>query len=158
MGHDGARQALIVTRPAHSTPEIRDATVDLVVTSPPFLTVVDYKLDNWLRCWFCGIDPGAVHITHTGNLETWQSAMTLVFHELGRVLKPGGFVAFEVGEVRKGSVRLEDVVLVCAAAAGLLPILVLINSQRFTKTANVWGVSNNRIGTNTNRVVVLQKN
>jgi len=33
---------------------------------------------------------------------------------------------------------------------------VLINSQQFTKTANIWGVSNNRMGTNTNRIVVLQ--
>ena len=32
---------------------------------------------------------------------------------------------------------------------------VLINEQRFTRTANIWGVTNNRRGTNTNRVVVL---
>ena len=35
--------------------------------------------------------------------------------------------------------------------------LVLINSQRFTKTANCWGVDNGRKGTNTNRVVVFRK-
>jgi hypothetical protein len=42
-------------------------------------------------------------------------------------------------------------------AAGLDPVLVLINAQRFTKTANVWGVSNNTLGTNTNRIVVFAK-
>ena len=74
------------------------------------------------------------------------------------MLKPGGFVAFEVGEVRKGTVRLEETVIPCGLEAGLEPVLVLLNTQEFTKTANVWGVSNNRLGTNTNRIVVFQKN
>ena len=152
-----ARQARLITRAAHHTPEIGGASVDLVVTSPPFLTVVDYERDNWLRCWFCGIDPAAVHLTILRRLDHWQAAMTRVFHELHRVLKPGGAVAFEVGEVRKGTIRLEEAVIPSAVAAGLEPVFVLINAQEFTKTANVWGVSNNRVGTNTNRVVVLRK-
>jgi hypothetical protein len=152
-----AGKARLVTRAAHHTPEIGDASVDLVVTSPPFLTVVDYERDNWLRCWFCGIDPAAVHLTILRRLDHWQAAMTRVFRELHRVLKPGASVAFEVGEVRKGTVRLEEAVIPSAVAAGLEPVFVLINAQEFTKTANVWGVSNNRVGTNTNRVVVLRK-
>jgi hypothetical protein len=32
---------------------------------------------------------------------------------------------------------------------------VLVNDQRFTKTANCWGVSNGSKGTNTNRVVLF---
>jgi hypothetical protein len=80
--------------------------------------------------------------------------MSQVFVELARVLKPGGHVAFEVGEVRGGRVRLEEHVLPCGVAAGLDPVLVLINAQDFTKTAACWGVDNNRKGTNTNRIVV----
>ncbi len=38
-------------------------SVALVVTSPPFLDVVDYKTDNWLRCWFSGIDAASVPVT-----------------------------------------------------------------------------------------------
>jgi len=152
-----ADKARLVTHAAHHTPEIGDASVDLVVTSPPFLTVVDYERDNWLRCWFCGIDPAAVHLTVLRRLDHWQAAMTRVFRELHRVLKPGASVAFEVGEVRKGTIRLEEAVIPSAAAAGLEPVFVLINAQDFTKTANLWGVANNRIGTNTNRVVVLRK-
>jgi hypothetical protein len=34
---------------------------------------------------------------------------------------------------------------------------VLINAQRFTKTAACWGVHNNAKGTNTNRVVLFRK-
>ena len=83
--------------------------------------------------------------------------MAQVFLELARVLKPGGYVAFEVGEVRGGRVRLEEHVIPCGIHAGLDPVLVLINSQEFTKTAACWGVDNNRKGTNTNRIVLFRK-
>ena len=53
-----AERARLLTKAADDTPELAEASVDLVVTSPPFLTVVNYKMDNWLRCWFCGIDRG----------------------------------------------------------------------------------------------------
>jgi len=152
-----ARQARLVTGPASATPEIAADSVDLVVTSPPFLDVVDYAGDNWLRCWFCGIDPASVGITMARKASDWQEAMRAVFVELRRVLRPGRFIAFEVGEVRGGTVRLEDLVLPPAMAAGLEPRLVVVNAQQFTKTANCWGVANNAKGTNTNRIVLLQK-
>ena len=152
-----APRATLLTKAADDTPEIPDASVDLVVTSPPFLTVVNYKLDNWLRCWFCGIDPAGVHITNLQRLDRWQAAMASVFSELRRVLTRGACVAFEVGEVKKGTVRLEEAVIPAAMQAGLEPVFVLINDQAFTKTANLWGVSNNLVGTNTNRVVLLRK-
>ena len=150
-------QAKFLTQPSHSVPEIASNSVSLVVTSPPFLDVVNYAQDNWLRCWFCGIDPAAVPITMAKKVEQWQREMTKVFLELERVLKPSGHIAFEVGEVRHGKIKLEEAVIPCGIEAGLTPLLVLINDQKFTKTANVWGVDNTTKGTNTNRVVVFQK-
>ena len=162
---DGARRRLraraagarLLTKASSTTSEIKSSSVKLVVTSPPFLDVVDYASDNWLRCWFCGIDPESVRMTITRKLDTWQSVMTEVFRELQRVLVPGGHVAFEVGEVRGATLKLEEAVVPCGKSAGLDPIAIVINSQTFTKTANCWGVSNNRKGTNSNRVVVLRK-
>jgi hypothetical protein len=152
-----ANRAMLLTRPAHSTPRLKSNSVSLVVTSPPFLDVVDYAGDNWLRGWFCGIDTSAVEISMHRKVDEWQAAMTSVFHELARVLRPGGHVAFEVGEVRNGKVKLEEAVLPCGVASGLEPLLVVINAQQFTKTANCWGVRNNSKGTNTNRIVVFRK-
>jgi hypothetical protein len=152
-----ARARQLFTAPAASTPELAAGSVDLVVTSPPFLDVVNYAGDNWLRCWFCGIDPASVTLTVVRKLEAWRQEMTAAFTELARVLKPGGHVAFEVGEVRAGSLRLEEHVLPCGVAAGLEPVLVLINAQQFTKTAACWGVDNNAKGTNTNRIVLFRK-
>ncbi|MCX8037382.1 MAG: site-specific DNA-methyltransferase [Candidatus Sumerlaeia bacterium] len=152
-----SQRAILLTQPAAHTPEIPDNSVHLVVTSPPFLDVVDYAQDNWLRCWFCGIDPEKVPITVTKRLDAWQSAMKEVFCEIARVLVRGGHVAFEVGEVRNGKVKLEEMVLPCGIAAGLEPVFVLINDQQFTKTSHCWGVSNQEKGTNTNRVVVFKR-
>jgi hypothetical protein len=152
-----ARRAVLTTGPASSMPAFADASVQLVVTSPPFLDVVHYASDNWLRCWFCGIDPEAVPITMARTVPAWQHAMAEVFAELHRIVRPGGHVAFEVGEVRNGTVMLDEAVLPCAAGAGFEPVLVLVNAQNFTKTANCWGVSNNERGTNTNRVVLLRR-
>ncbi len=150
------RDATFFVGRADAATRLATHSVDLVVTSPPFLDVVDYATDNWLRCWFCGIDPSAIDLTVVKRLEEWEAAMTAVFREMRRVLKPGGHVAFEVGEVRAGTVKLEESVVKCAAAAGLEPVLVLINSQSFTKTANCWGVANNSMGTNSNRIVLLR--
>jgi hypothetical protein len=152
-----ASRSRLLTAPASRTPEMASSSVNLVVTSPPFLDVVDYAADNWLRCWFCGIDTAEVQLTVLKRIEDWREAMTAVFVELARVLRPGGHVAFEVGEVRGGRVRLEEHVIPCGLQAGLEPLLVLVNAQRFTKTAACWGVDNNRKGTNTNRIVLFRK-
>ncbi|HEY3861137.1 MAG TPA: DNA methyltransferase [Verrucomicrobiae bacterium] len=152
-----ARAAILLTAKASATPEIRDGSVSLAVTSPPFLDVVQYANDNWLRCWFIGVDSTAVALTVPKKLEAWEAAMSDVFLELARVLRSGGHVAFEVGEVRSGKIRLEESVIRCGVKAGLEPVLVLINDQKFTKTANCWGVDNNVKGTNTNRVAVFRK-
>ncbi|HSA10277.1 MAG TPA: DNA methyltransferase [Candidatus Paceibacterota bacterium] len=152
-----APHAVLLSQTAAQTPQIAAQSVSLVVTSPPFLNVVDYATDNWLRCWFLGLDARSVRLTVLSKLELWQAAMTEVFQELHRVLKPGGHVAFEVGEVHAGKTRLEEAVLPCGVAVGLDPVLVLINDQQFTKTANCWGVDNMTKGTNSNRIVLFRR-
>ena len=155
--YNSKKDAFFITGTSEHTPEIRNESVNLVVTSPPFLDVVSYQKDNWLRCWFNDIDPTTVPIWQIRKSEEWQLKMTKVFHELRRVLVPGGFIAFEVGEVRRGKLLLETLVVPAAINANLEPLLIIINDQRFTKTANCWGVSNLKKGTNTNRIILIQK-
>jgi hypothetical protein len=156
MARASSQRQLVVGR-SSATPSIRSGSVALVVTSPPFLDVVDYQADNWLRCWFRGIDAGAVPITQVRRPDDWQAFVAETLTELRRTLRPGGHVAFEVGEVRGGAVRLEELVIPAGRQARLRPIVVIYNAQRFTKTANCWGVTNNAKGTNTNRIVLFRR-
>jgi DNA methylase len=152
-----AAQSCLVVGRSSETPSIAAGTVSLAVTSPPFLDVVNYQADNWLRCWFCGIDATRVPITQLKRPDDWQAFVASTLTEVGRTLKPGGHIAFEVGEVRGGALRLEELVIPAGIDAGLVPVLVLYNAQQFTKTANCWGVTNNSKGTNTNRIVVFRQ-
>jgi hypothetical protein len=144
---------------ARETPEIPDDSVQLTVTSPPFLDIVQYRDDNWLRCWFNGLDDHAIgkNITMARTVETWVPVMADVFLELYRITRPGGYVAFEVGEVRKRTIRLEEHVVPVGMDAGFACEAVMINVQSFTKTSHIWGVDNMGCGTNTNRIVVFRK-
>ena len=153
------RGALFLSNDARKTKRIQDNTVALTVTSPPFLDVVQYGEDNWLRCWFNDIDIKNVEkkITMAKKIEDWQQVMAGVFKELFRVTKLNGWVAFEVGEIRGGKIKLEEYVVPLGLNAGFSCKGIMINSQLFSKTSNCWGVKNNKNGTNTNRIIIFQK-
>ncbi len=152
-------ESFLAVADSRSTSHISGESVQLTVTSPPFLDIVQYAKDNWLRCWFNGIDAKAVEekMVIASKIEEWSAVMEDTFRELFRLTRPGGWVAFEVGEVRRGKVKLEEQVIPAGERAGFTCHGVLINQQNFTKTANIWGVNNNRAGTNSNRVVLFQK-
>jgi len=153
------KTARFLSMDSTKTPRIRSNSVQLVVTSPPFLNVVHYAIDNWLRCWFNQInaDKIARHITTPSDPTEWSYVMEDVFQELHRITRHGGWVAFEVGEVRNGTINLDELVVPLASVAGFRCEGILINSQSFTKTSNIWGVQNNRHGTNTNRIALFYK-
>ncbi len=150
--------ALLGAASAENAEFVPTCSVDLVVTSPPFLDVVDYRTDNWLRCWFAGVDRETVPIATHKTPKTWQAFVRATLADVVRTIRPGGFLAFEVGEVRGGKVLLEDHVIVASYGLPLSVAGVMVNDQNFTKTANCWGVQNNRKGTNTNRIVLMWKN
>jgi hypothetical protein len=153
------KKARLLTGDARSTPEIPDNSVHLTVTSPPFLDIVQYREDNWLRCWFNGFDEktSGDQITMARSPREWSEVMSTVFHELYRLTIPGGYVVFEVGEVRKRTINLEEYVVSPGITAGFTCEGILINQQAFTKTSNIWGVDNMASGTNTNRIVLFHK-
>ena len=152
-----AAQANLESASANETAQ--KYSVALTVTSPPFLDVVQYAQDNWLRCWFNDLDEQEIasRITMCGTVAHWSTVMLQVFRELYRITAPNGWVAFEVGEVRGGKIRLDEIVAPIGISAGFACMAVAINAQKFTKTANIWGVRNNSQGTNTNRIVLFRK-
>jgi len=153
------KTAIFLNNDARETKEIPDNFVQLTVTSPPFLDVVQYAQDNWLRGWFNSINIQEVEkkMTMSKTIEQWTNVMQKVFNELFRITKKNGYVAFEVGEVRNGKVKLDEYVVPLGINSGFEPIGIIINEQEFTKTANIWGVNNNNKGTNSNRIVLFRK-
>lgn len=154
------RKARFLTGDAARLKGLKASSVDLVVTSPPFLDIVDYAGDNWLRNWFNdtgSMAPAGLSLSRVRTVEDWSRGMAAVFRELFRVVKPGGRVAFEVGEVRGGKVKLEEAAAPAGAAAGFAPEALFLHRQRFTKTAHLWGVANNGGGTNTHRILLFKK-
>ena len=83
--------------------------------------------------------------------------MTEAVQEMRRIVKRGGHIAIEVGEVKKGAIKMEELVIEAANHCGMKPKEIYLHTQNFTKTSHCWGVENNKAGTNTNRIVVFQK-
>ena len=102
--------AILGIGPSSSMLHVPDGSASLVITSPPFLDIVHYAQDNWLRCWFAGIDATAVEIAMHRTEAAWEEMVRSTLTELARVVRPNGHVAFEVGEVRGGKVLLEQAV------------------------------------------------
>ena len=136
----------------------RRDSVALAVTSPPFLDVVDYKTDNWLRCWFSGIDTAGVPVTLAKHVDAWQEFVDAhAARGDDATLRPGRprRVRGRRGARRRGAARRTG----DSRRHRRRPRAAARPDQRagFTKTANCWGVTNNRKGTNTNRVVLFRK-
>ena len=153
------KNARFLTGDARHARGIADNSVRLTVTSPPFLDTVNYALDNWLRCWFNRLEWEEIgsRLAVVRSVDAWIAIMTRVFRDLFRVTAPDGVVAFEVGEIRKRNLKLDEVVVPIGIQAGFQCAGVLINQQEFTKTSNIWGVHNNQAGTNTNRIIIFHK-
>lgn len=149
----------ILNSDARHTKEIESNTVNLTITSPPFLDVIQYAKDNWLRCWVNDIDAINIEkkITTPKKIEEWTAIMKDVLQELFRITKPGGHVVFEVGEVKNGKIKLDECIAPLGLDVGFECLGIVINSQVFTKTSSIWGVNNNLKGTNSNRIVIFKK-
>ena len=152
-----SKYAMFLENDSRSLKEVNDNSVDITITSPPFINLVDYVKDNWLRLWFNGYDYSKFKgkITIINNLNKWSLFIKETLKEIYRVSKIEGYVAFEVGETQKAD--LSEIVYKTGIELGFKHIATFINIQSFTKTSNIWGVDNNKKGTNTNRIVLFQK-
>lgn len=148
---------IVETGVARCLVSLDDESVDLVVTSPPFLNVVDYKADNWLRCWFNDIDLGGFEISTPSTLCGWQKFIEAALREMRRVLRPDGVIAIEVGDVMGGSDSLVVAILNEIGSADLACRALIVNGHAFSKTSQCWGVRANALGTNSNRVLLLTR-
>ncbi|MEJ7744347.1 MAG: hypothetical protein WKF73_18495 [Nocardioidaceae bacterium] len=90
--------------------EMREESVDLVVTSPPYLQVVNYGASNWIRLWLLGIDEvsrdqGAgrksldAALDHRHTYDSYTTFMLKTVLGMQRVLTRNGVSVVVVGDV-----------------------------------------------------------
>ncbi|MCB1157654.1 MAG: site-specific DNA-methyltransferase [Leptospiraceae bacterium] len=157
--HEFARHNIYSNHSATNMFSLSDSIADLAVTSPPFLDKVDYIQDNWMKTWFLGYDKEDVKdISIIHNLDSWTSFIQATLKECSRVMKKKALFVIEVGEVKKGKemINLDELVIQASKNTNMNWVKTYINSQSFTKLSNCWNVSNNKLGTNTNRCVVFE--
>ncbi len=161
-----SKEHRLTTGDARNLEGWEDESVKLVVTSPPFLNQVDYIQDTWIEGWFCGIEQENLEgkVIQTPNLNEWSTFISETLSELHRVIMPGGILAMEVGEVKhRGQVlNLDEIILglVCSEKYNMHQFSmkeIYIQTQNFTKLANCFNVSNNKKGTNTNRILLMER-
>lgn len=83
------------------TPHLR-GSVDVILTSPPYLNAQTYAKDNWLRLWFLGYDYrelGAQYI-ETGSVPKYEAKMQSWFIDAAELLRKGGRLIVVAGDVR----------------------------------------------------------
>lgn len=77
--------------------------VDLIVTSPPYLRVLDYTWNNWVRLWWLGNDRVQQRnkLDLTSSTSKYKSFISDVLLEMRRVISDDGFIVLVVGDVKK---------------------------------------------------------
>lgn len=89
---------------------VKAESVDLIVTSPPYLQVVNYGTANWIRLWLMGLEEvgrerGAGRkkineaLDHRHTYTSYKQFLLRMFQGVRRVLKPHGVAVFVIGDV-----------------------------------------------------------
>ncbi|HWB78616.1 MAG TPA: class I SAM-dependent methyltransferase [Nannocystaceae bacterium] len=118
---------------------VGDASVDVVITSPPYVGTYDYVLHHALRWPWLGIDPSPLvkgeigarrDATTQGGAVRWERDLSRVLAGVARTLKPDGLVLWVAGDGEIGGRRIpaDDQLRTLAPKHGLE--LVAIASQR----------------------------
>lgn len=151
---------------------IKASSVDLLLTSPPYLDVVNYGTSNWIRLWWLGLDEVArdagkgrrklnARLDHRHTYASYVEFMKRTLIGTRRALRKSGVAVFVIGDVAApgGPSRpvAEEVWDEVGDATGLKLLEVIedsIDSQ--IKVSRIWGETKGK-ATNRDCVLVLNR-
>jgi hypothetical protein len=86
---------------------VEPASVDAIISSPPYFGALDYARDNRLRLWFLGCtDWKELDASLTANRKVYLDEMAVCLKEMNRALKAPGACVLVLGDVdRDGKTR-----------------------------------------------------
>jgi len=135
--------------------------VDLLLTSPPYLGIVNYARQNWIRSWFLGTDPEEVSskLDDDLNLFEWVKFSKDTLLEFKKFLKPDGVGVFVIGEVAKSKNSMitlaREFALMVKENKIFKNVWVFSDYiQGFDKTTRIWGDTKGK-ATTVDRIVIL---
>lgn len=90
---------------------VKQDSVDLVVTSPPYLQVVNYGTSNWIRLWLFGVEGVGREdgvgrkqlndaLDHRHTYASYRDFMLRTVMGIQRVLKRNGVAVLVIGDVK----------------------------------------------------------
>lgn len=135
--------------------------VDLLLTSPPYLGIVNYAKQNWIRSWFLDSDPIEISqkLDDDLNINQWVKFSKTTLIEFKKMLKPNGVGVFVIGDVAKSKtsvIPLAREFAMMVRENKLFKNVWIFSDyiQGVDKTTRIWGETKGQ-ATATDRIVIL---
>ena len=134
--------------------------VKLILCSPPYLDVVNYAKQNWIRSWFLSEHPDAISEDLDDNLTLadWLAFAKQVSQQMKTMLAPTGAAVLVIGDVAKAnrSVSLAREFIRHMLHDNTFGYVGCLSDhiQTDSKTTRIWKDTKGQ-ATNVDRVVVL---
>ncbi len=92
--------------------KINDNSIKLVITSPPYLNIINYTKSNWLKLWLLGYDrselKNEIKLADNLKLDSYKEFIKSYLNSIYKKIKKNGYVCLVVGDVF-GKPLIEDV-------------------------------------------------
>ena len=90
---------------SRNTPFIKDNSIDVIVSSPPYYDTLDYVSVNKLRLYLYGVNDSNQNELKSNLIQdkkNYLDELLKIGMELNRVLKDKGVIVFVLGDVHYG--------------------------------------------------------
>ncbi|RYE57987.1 MAG: hypothetical protein EOP48_04600 [Sphingobacteriales bacterium] len=119
---------------------------NLVLASPPYLGIVNYAKQNWIRLWFLDQEPEAVSefLDDDLNLTEWVDFADKAIRQLKTFMAPDGVGVFVIGDVAKSKnsvIPLAREFCLLLRESALFKNVWCVNDavEDVSKTTRIWG-------------------
>ena len=150
-------------------PAFKDSSVKLIITSPPYLKVVNYGTYNWIRLWLLGESIERTNkellLDDKHGINNYENFLGDVLNQCERVLRPDGICALVIGDVEeqnknaeRKSYNLSEGVWNRLKQKTKLKFLTTIEDllPEENKVTRIWGKTQGN-ATKTDRILLLYK-
>jgi|MTBAKSStandDraft_1061840.scaffolds.fasta_scaffold40219_2 site-specific DNA-methyltransferase (adenine-specific) len=136
--------------------------VKLIITSPPYLDIVNYAIQNWIRNWFMELNPKfgrAKDLDDNLPLDRWIKFSDVCTAQMREMLAPDGVIVLVVGDVSRkngGSISLAREYLRRVLHNKTFKFVGCFSDviKDGAKTTRIWGDTKGK-ATDMDRIVIL---